>query len=457
MVSLQDWKIGAIAGFIIGILALINHQISHNFFTICFGPLYFFANIIYIPIYFLTKDYKIIPLLLPLAGMAWGIIIWRGIWVYQHDRENRYWKTGLKVGFIYGLCCAFWYAGLENLNEIWGFSQSVFALFFIPLTCLLVITLLIFPQVGFGIYDSELILSLPIIYGALSGVIIGYLLDLNQKGNQQKKSPVSTTSMSLNIASQFQRSQSVIVQISILIILIAVIFCLTTFPVLNPSVFFAPKVGTDAGSMTILTPLSEEHPNAILYRAIDNENSSITIPEKNDHSRLTVSPEDAPQTAQVLLDDYGGIPPDAVYTYTEIQYWSQDSNTGKDGEKYPEIAFVNYCQTLDGKPVVGNAAFLIVEIGGDGELAALQKNWPAAIPDSYVELISSSEAVDKMARGDYIGNRPGCICNLELITIREGYYRSGEYLEPVWILTVRLSEGAIWDYYVFARPDKHAH
>jgi hypothetical protein len=367
----------------------------------------------------------------------------------------RDWKTGAIVGILYGI------TGLLSYSST-NIAYPSFVLFW-PLYFLAFIISLPFAIVT----NDQFIIKFFIPWcGIPLGILVWKGIERICRKNAGQLSSEEGENIGLligprkkepQIATDTKRRDKVIhaaIPVTgIVIVVILVIFS----GLFNPAALFAPKIGTPAGSMTILTPLPNEPKNMTLYHISAKDTDVITIPEENsDHRPLTISPENAPHVAQVILNDYGGLPSDAFFASTQIQYWTPYDNSGKKSEKYPEVAFVEYKRFIDGKSIVGDAAFLIVEISGDGKLYSLRKNWPTVVPETKVDIITASEAVHKMSIGDFIGNRPKCICELYLISTRVGYYKSGDYLEPVWILTVRLSEGEIWDYYVYARPEKHA-
>jgi hypothetical protein len=82
--------------------------------------------------------------------------------------------------------------------------------------------------------------------------------------------------------------------------------------------------------------------------------------------------------------------------------------------------------------------------------------WRTVSPDGTAPIIPVSAAIEKVKRGELLGHKPKCACQLNVDKISLGYYEkdrdeSQEFLEPVWIFSGNLSSGGSWKYYVYAR------
>jgi hypothetical protein len=250
------------------------------------------------------------------------------------------------------------------------------------------------------------------------------------------------------------------------VVIIAIFFCIFWFLLLNNGqvVRTSPYHSYNApfGKLILATNQSDESSSMILYRVTPKEYDMIEY--FNDDSALkcrNVTTElEAPMVVQKILDNYGGLPQDAgkirVRTQTR-NYCEPDNNSGS---IWPftasnrELVRIMYERSIDGFDVVGGG-YIQIELGRDGELISLKKNWRTVTPVKKVQVISVKEALNRLLSGDVLNAYPKCDCDVTVDSVRlayleEGYNKTQEYLEPIWIFS-----GSGYDYEVPALASPH--
>jgi hypothetical protein len=216
---------------------------------------------------------------------------------------------------------------------------------------------------------------------------------------------------------------------------------------------------TPLGSLSINTELPQLPSSITLYRVVPAENDTIFTIKGNFLKRRpnVTSVADAPRAAQAALIPYGGLPQGAKLVSAKTEYIEEfDTKTDEITAKFPTTTNVHYARFIDGMPVVGDGGYIYLDLGDKGEIIYLTKVWRTVTPAGNVSIIPVSEAIEKMKRGELLGDKPKCACPLNVDKIGLGYYEKGhdetqEYLEPVWIFSGNLSSGDPWNYYVYAR------
>jgi hypothetical protein len=216
---------------------------------------------------------------------------------------------------------------------------------------------------------------------------------------------------------------------------------------------------TPLGTVSINTKPQDSPVNLTLYRVVLSENDiAFVSTSRIVKVRPNVTTEaDAPRIAEVALLPYGGLPQGANLTFIKTEYIEEfNSDTDQVIARYPVTTNVQYRRYIDNKPVVGEGGSIYIDLGDYGELIYLNKVWRTVTPAGNVSIIPVSAAIEKMKRGELLGHRPKCACELNVNKIGLGYYEKGrdetqEYIEPVWIFSGTLSSGDSWNYYVYAR------
>jgi hypothetical protein len=220
---------------------------------------------------------------------------------------------------------------------------------------------------------------------------------------------------------------------------------------------------TPYGIITVPAALPETPDNLTLYKVTPQLNDMVYYSVKHvEQTRSNVTSEaDAPSVVQKSLEQYGGLPNDAVMTLDETEYLEEHRSSiipffpPEVIAKLPTSTNVQYSRIINGHRVAGDGGFIYIDLGTDGELLYLNKVWRTVTPAGTVPIISAAQAIERMQRGEILGDRPKCGCDLTVTKIVPTYYEKGrnvsqEYLDPVWVFAGTLSDGEPWHYSVYA-------
>lgn len=184
------------------------------------------------------------------------------------------------------------------------------------------------------------------------------------------------------------------------------------------------------------------------------ENGSILTPKAS-----VISEKEAPEHAHQILQQYGGLPPDAEIEYLKTNYLEKvRGSTGDIIERKPVSTSVYYGRNIDGMPVVGTRDKIRIDLGENGEILQIYKVWRTLEPvGNATDIISPSEAVKKICKRDII-NPPLNMRGIEIDNIRLGYYEESRTdheisLEPVWIFNGNTSSHDPVNLIVYARKN----
>ena len=174
-------------------------------------------------------------------------------------------------------------------------------------------------------------------------------------------------------------------------------------------------------------------------------------------SRENVTTEkDAPVVAQKVMEQFGGLPEDAV-SAGAITAYSKYYENGKLVKKEPESTTISYNQKINGLPVFGQSNFIILTLGTDGEVVWIRKEWRNFTNIGEVSLISMDKAIEKLERQELIESswHPSQ-GNITIDSIGLGYYakerRDSETItEPVWWMSGTGYPTWHFSYYMYAR------
>jgi PKD repeat protein len=173
------------------------------------------------------------------------------------------------------------------------------------------------------------------------------------------------------------------------------------------------------------------------------------------------SEKDAPDVAQQVMAEYGGIPIDAILGETNTSYAeSRDRNTNELVEKYPVMTSVNYYRMLNNLPIAGTSDNLRIDLGENGEPIAIRKNWRTIENTGYnVSIVSAITAIEKLENGELLNPsnvETSSINGTSIDYISLAYYeRSRENVkvlfEPVWIFWGTTESGDLVNFVIYAR------
>lgn len=218
-------------------------------------------------------------------------------------------------------------------------------------------------------------------------------------------------------------------------------------------------VQTAIGTITINTPNPQGPATVPLFHGAYGQNDKIDYSSPNSGKIQNSIPEvsEVPQLVEQALAPYGGIPPDAVSTGI-FKSTSKSVNlaTGEVVVTYLDYTTIGYSRELNGMPVFGsNGQSIYLEFGENGELLHLHKKWLTLRQIDEVPIITSSQAADKLLRGEVLNYYQEPV-DITITNISLGYYEgypdpAEETLEPVWIFSGPTPHGDGLSFYVDAR------
>jgi len=222
---------------------------------------------------------------------------------------------------------------------------------------------------------------------------------------------------------------------------------------------------TPNGNVNIWVPLPETPQNVTKLRVVPGLNETEYFSVTNlEQIRQNATPvEDVPKVMSKTLENYGGLPEDAVMVYAETGYLEgyESSNIpffpDRLISKDPISTDVQYGRKINGIMVTGEGSFIKVILGNDGELLYLNKVWRTVEPAGTERIIPVSKAIEKLGHGEIL-NPKKCFCDVNVDRIYIAYWENGagveqEYLDPVWVFSGTTSSGDAITYKVYARDD----
>jgi hypothetical protein len=193
------------------------------------------------------------------------------------------------------------------------------------------------------------------------------------------------------------------------------------------------------------------------YHVIKNESVFEGSPKVMEIKSGIPSEADAPGLAAKSLENYGGLPEDAVLTKV-VQVFLEKYNvkTGMVEEKYPQFTQVIYEQRINGSPVVGPGAEINICLGKDGELLSIEKAWRQVRYSGEVPVISAVEAYEKLQKHDLMEKPQSSLAGITISHIKLGYYAEHRDHDqktyfPVWIFYGSKQGGEPFPYLIDAR------
>jgi len=130
---------------------------------------------------------------------------------------------------------------------------------------------------------------------------------------------------------------------------------------------------------------------------------------------------EAPGLAEKLLEQYGGLPADAVLEKTEQVFIKKyNLKTGTVEEQYPQYTRVAYRQYVNGSPVMGSG--IAVSLGENGELLDISKDWSTLEYAGEIPVISADEAFEKLQARDLLMQVQSSLNGYHITRVQPGYY-----------------------------------
>jgi|WetSurMetagenome_2_1015567.scaffolds.fasta_scaffold12696_2 hypothetical protein len=228
----------------------------------------------------------------------------------------------------------------------------------------------------------------------------------------------------------------------------------------TPAVQELPHIIRTNGPIAVNATIARNSSSLPVYHGKFDKNGSIDLQLKSfGSSRGNVTTEeDAPAVARKVMEAYGNLPDDAVFTGARTSYTEEyDHNLHKIVSIIPEDTTVTYSRNINGLWLIGDSNRIIITLGTDGELLWLFKVWRNYTYIGDTPLISVDEAIDKLEREDFISTTwHSGIRNVTIDTITPAYYaedagNSETLLEPVWLMMGNSDTGNRYRFTIYAR------
>lgn len=199
-----------------------------------------------------------------------------------------------------------------------------------------------------------------------------------------------------------------------------------------------------------------------VYRGVLEKNGTIDLQLKQIMSggHNITTEKDAPIVAKRIMEQYGGLPADAVYAGAQTVYDETINLTLHEVvARDPVFTQVFYRRSgFNGMPVIGETNRIHLVLGTDGELLWLTKVWRNYTYIGDVPVIPVELAIEKMEREELISSmfHPE-LGNFTVDSIGVGYYErptgdSDTVLEPIWVMTGAGDAGSTRiSFYIYAR------
>jgi len=225
--------------------------------------------------------------------------------------------------------------------------------------------------------------------------------------------------------------------------------------------FSGEQVNIYAGSfanITLNVMIPDSPPSIPVYKGVFLPGDLVNEMKGDFKARKNVTSEqDAPEVAKRVLENYGGLPSDAILTGAVTNYGELVNRTTlKAEERFPLDTSVSWWRMVDGRPVVGDRDTIQVILGENGELVRIYKRWRTYTPLGNVSVIPFSKATTKLEEGEVLNPTLGIGEDVYVYSTILGYYAKGLEnpeitLEPVWIFYGNTTSGSYLSFQVYAR------
>ena len=168
------------------------------------------------------------------------------------------------------------------------------------------------------------------------------------------------------------------------------------------------------------------------------------------------SEEDAPGLALKILEDYGGLPQDAILMGASTSYAEEGNSTTFEMERrYASDTMVSWKRLLDDRYLVGDTDIIRVLLGDNGNPIWVYKEWRTYTYAGDVPVIPVEKAIGKLEEGDTINQYLETREDIRIYNVSLGYYAKGledpvVTVEPVWIFFGETASSGV-SFKVYAR------
>jgi hypothetical protein len=191
--------------------------------------------------------------------------------------------------------------------------------------------------------------------------------------------------------------------------------------------------------VTINADLPESPETMPYYRVVYEDYVSEMSPEfGRGPQKFLPSEEEAVRIAEECIESHGGMPDDAVFGNVSTGYSMLIHRNGTVVEKTPERVSVSYHRVLGGIPKAGPGDTITVAIVNNGTILRFMKSWRHLEYAGEREIITASEAVERLSRGETVNKLIGSFDTIEIDNIALSYYShvpgaKQDFYEPVWV------------------------
>ena len=209
------------------------------------------------------------------------------------------------------------------------------------------------------------------------------------------------------------------------------------------------------GNITINTTLPEIPSSIPVYKKhfevgdrFSKNFGDSWLPRKN-----VTSEEDASEVAKKIMEQYGGLPSDAIFDRSHTEYLEYQKN-GETTRKEPIVTTVSYSRNINGMPSSGDVDQINLELGENGSLVNIYKSWSHLSDAGDVPIISAKKATEKLQRSDIINSWMGSQNDVSIEKITLGYHEfseEGSITEPVWYFFGFTTDGEPVTFEIYAR------
>jgi len=183
-----------------------------------------------------------------------------------------------------------------------------------------------------------------------------------------------------------------------------------------------------------------EAPETMPYHRVVHEDyiSEMSPEFGRGPQKFLPSEEEAVRIAEEYIKSHGGMPDDAVFGNVSTGYSMLIHRNGTVVEKTPESIRVGYYRVLGGVPVTGPGDTIDLTVGNNGTIMYFLKSWRHIEYAGEREIVTASEAVERLSRGETVNKWLGSLDKIEIDNVSLSYYsevpgKKQEFYEPVWV------------------------